>query len=185
MYRFTGNLTSLLLSGIAIFSLLVSFSCARKDVYGPDSGASDARAEEADADATDSDADAASLDEEESWFLVTEMDGDRNYAVFVDTSTVDTIDGAVHSWSKLVFEEDQEDSDGLVYREVKIASAINCEKRTYMYLSSKFYDSLGKMVYTENLSSADWSAIPGGTVSEHIANFVCGYQPPKGQKKNP
>ena len=52
-----------------------------------------------------------------------------------------------------------------------------------MYESSKFYDSLGKMVYMENVST-NWSDIPGGTVSEHIANFVCGYQPPKTQKKN-
>lgn len=183
--QFTGHITFLILIAVTILTVLVSLSCARKDLSSPDAGASEARAEEADTAASDTQKDAAATsDEEESWFLVTEFEGDRDYAVFVDTSTVDTIDGAVHSWSKLVFEEDQKDSDGLVYREVRIASAINCEKRTYKYLSSKFYDSLGKMVYMENVA-ADWSAIPGGTVSEHIANFVCGYQPPKGQKKNP
>lgn len=175
----------LILITVTILTVLVSLSCARKDLSRPDTGASEARAEEADTASSDTQKDAAaSTDKEDSWFLVTEFEGDREYAVYVDTSTIDTIDGAVHSWSKLVFEEDQKDSDGLVYREVRIASAINCEKRTYMYLSSKFYDSLGKMVYMENISN-NWSAIPGGTVSEHISNFVCGYQPPKTQKKNP
>lgn len=174
-----------ILSGVAMLILLLSLSCAKHDLSGP---ASDTEAErrdmgEASADTSATDGEAASPDEEESWFLVTEINGDRNYAVFVDTSTINTIDGAVHSWSKLVFEEDQKDSDGLVYREVRIASAINCENRKYMYLSSKFYDSLGKMVYMENISN-NWSDIPGGTVSEHIADFVCGNQPPKSPEKN-
>ncbi|MEZ4548621.1 MAG: hypothetical protein R3B51_13305 [Thermodesulfobacteriota bacterium] len=81
------------------------------------------------------------------------------------------------SWSKLVFPEDQKDSDGLTYREVRIASAINCDKRTYMYSASKFYDALGRMVYHESIETPR-SPIPGGTVSEYIANFVCGYTPP-------
>lgn len=122
----------------------------------------------------------ASLSEDEAWFLVTEVQGDRDYNVYVDTSTIDTIEGEVMSWSKLVFDADQEDSDGLVYREVMIASSINCGQKTYMYMSSKFYDSLGKMVYMENIAT-NRNPIPGGTVSEIIANFVCGYEPPKGK----
>lgn len=115
---------------------------------------------------------------DESWFLVTEVNGDtRHYTVYVDTSTIQTVDDEVMSWSKLVFPEDQKDSDGLTYREVRIASAINCDKRTYMYSASKFYDALGRMVYHESIETPR-SPIPGGTVSEYIANFVCGYTPP-------
>lgn len=115
---------------------------------------------------------------DESWFLVAEVKGDtRNYNVYVDTSTIQTVDGEVMSWSKLVFPEDQKDSDGLIYREVRIASAINCAQRTYMYSASKFYDALGRMVFHETIET-ERSPIPGGTVSEYIANFVCGYKPP-------
>jgi len=115
---------------------------------------------------------------DESWFLVTEVNGDtRDYTVYVDTSTIQTVDDEVMSWSKLVFPEDQKDSDGLTYREVRIASAINCDKRTYMYSASKFYDALGRMVYHESIETPR-SPIPGGTVSEYIANLVCGYTPP-------
>lgn len=114
----------------------------------------------------------------ESWFLVAEVKGDtRNYNVYVDTSTIQTVDDEVMSWSKLVFPEDQKDSDGLIYREVRIASAINCAQRTYMYSASKFYDALGRMVFSESIET-ERSPIPGGTVSEYIANFVCGYKPP-------
>ncbi len=119
-----------------------------------------------------------SVSPDESWFLVTEVNGDtRHYTVYIDTSTIETVDGEVMSWSKLVFPEDQKDSDGLTYREVRIASAINCTKRTYMYSASKFYDALGRMVYHESIETPR-SPIPGGTVSEYIANFVCGYTPP-------
>lgn len=114
----------------------------------------------------------------ESWFFVTEVKGDtRDYNVYVDTSTIQTVDDEVMSWSKLVFPEDQKDSDGLIYREVRIASAINCAQRTYMYSASKFYDALGRMVFSESIET-ERSSIPGGTVSEYIANFVCGYKPP-------
>jgi hypothetical protein len=115
---------------------------------------------------------------DESWFLVAEVKGDtRNYNVYVDTTTIQTVDDEVMSWSKLVFPEDQKDSDGLTYREVRIASAINCTQRTYMYSASKFYDALGRMVFHETIET-ERSPIPGGTVSEYISNFVCGYKPP-------
>jgi len=114
----------------------------------------------------------------ESWFFVTEVKGDtRDYNVYVDTSTIQTVDDEVMSWSKLVFPEDQKDSDGLIYREVRIASAINCAQKTYIYNASKFYDALGRMVFSESIET-ERSPIPGGTVSEYIANFVCGYKPP-------
>ncbi len=117
---------------------------------------------------------AAASRDEDTWFLVTDVNAEREYAVYVDTSTIQTIDGEAYSWSRLVFNEDQKDSDGLVYREVMISSAIDCGKRTFSYKSSKFYDSLGRMVFMENIAT-NMSKIPEKSVSGHIADFVCGY----------
>jgi hypothetical protein len=127
---------------------------------------------------------AAASRDEDTWFLVTDVNAEREYAVYVDTSTIQTIDGEVYSWSRLVFNADQKDSDGLVYREVIISSAIDCEKKTYSYKSSKFYDSLGKMVFMENIAT-NMSKIPENSVSGHIADFVCGYDTPGAKKAAP
>lgn len=187
----SGRLFGLLLAALLLVIQMVLPACAGRDIPDPVTN-TDAVGPGASARAPKPGADDGEVDEEgyvsvkprdgqvsvedESWFLVTDVKGDRAYSVFVDTDTIDTVEGEVMSWSRLVFEEDQKDSDGLVYREVRIASAINCEKRTYMYQSSKFYDSLGRMVFNENIAT-DRSPIPGGTVSEYIANFVCGYKP--------
>lgn len=117
----------------------------------------------------------------DAWFLVTNVDAERKYKVYVDTSTIQTIDGEVYSWSKLVFDNDQHDTDGLVYREVMISSAIDCAKNTYSNKSSKFYDSLGRMVYMENIGTNS-TEIPDQSVSRHIADFVCGYNPAEAKK---
>ena len=127
---------------------------------------------------------AAASRDEDTWFLVTDVNAEREYAVYVDTSTIQTIDGEVYSWSRLVFNADQKDSDGLVYREVIISSAIDCGKKTYSYKSSKFYDSLGRMVYMENIAT-NMSKIPEKSVSGHIADFVCGYDPSGAKKAGP
>ncbi len=127
---------------------------------------------------------AAASRDENSWFLVTDVNAEREFAVYVDTSTIQTIDGEVYSWSRLVFDADQKDSDGLVYREVIISSAIDCAKKTYSYKSSKFYDTLGKMVYMENIAT-NMSKIPENSVSGHIAHFVCGYDPSGAKKAGP
>jgi Surface-adhesin protein E len=127
---------------------------------------------------------APSSHDSDSWFLVTDVKAERKFTVYVDTSTIDTIDGEVYSWSRLVFDEDQKDSDGLVYREVLIASAIDCAANTYAYKSSKFYDSLGKMVYMENVGT-NKSKIPENSVSHYIADFVCGYKPKDTKVVNP
>jgi len=176
------------LAAAAVFAMLnvVLLSCAGSGYA--DSAPSGSTGATASAGSSDADGAASSgpsgqegpvsTSPDESWFLVTEVNGDtRHYTVYIDTSTIQTVDGEVMSWSKLVFPEDQKDSDGLTYREVRIASAINCEKRTYMYSASKFYDALGRMVYNESIETPR-SPIPGGTVSEYIANFVCGYTPP-------
>ena len=112
--------------------------------------------------------------DDKTWVLITDVNAERKFDVYVDTSTIQTIDDDVYSWSKLIFKEDQKDTDGLVYKEVLISSAINCKKNTYEYKSSKFYDSLGRMVYMENIAS-NRSVIPVKSVSRHVADFVCGY----------
>jgi hypothetical protein len=119
--------------------------------------------------------------DDDTWSLVTDVNAERKFDVYVDTSTIQNIEGEVYSWSKLVFKEDQKDSDGLVYREVMISSSIDCAKNTYSYKSSKFYDSLGKMVYMENIAT-NKSEIPSKSVSRHIADFVCGYDPNAAKK---
>jgi Surface-adhesin protein E len=119
-----------------------------------------------------------------AWFLVTDVKAERKFAVYVDTSSINTIDGEVYSWSRLVFDEDQKDSDGLIYREVLIASAIDCAANTYAYKSSKFYDSLGKMVYMENIGT-NKSKIPENSVSHFVAKFVCSYDPKEAVKAHP
>jgi hypothetical protein len=127
---------------------------------------------------------AAASRDEDTWFLVTDVNAEREYAVYVDTSTIQTIDGEVYSWSRLVFDADQKDSDGLVYREVIISSAIDCGKKTFSYKSSKFYDTLGRMVFMENIAT-NMSKIPESSVSGHIADFVCGYDPSGAKKAGP
>jgi len=119
--------------------------------------------------------------DDNTWTLVTDVNAERKFDVYVDTSTIQTMDGEVYSWNKLVFKEDQKDSDGLVYREVMISSAIDCAKNTYSYKSSKFYDALGRMVYMENIAT-NKSEIPAKSVSRHIADFVCGYDPAAAKK---
>lgn len=119
--------------------------------------------------------------DDDTWSLVTDVNAERKFDVYVDTSTIQNIEGEVYSWSKLVFKEDQKDSDGLVYREVMISSSIDCAKNTYSYKSSKFYDSLGRMVYMENIAT-NKSDIPSKSVSRHIADFVCGYDPNAAKK---
>lgn len=122
--------------------------------------------------------------DEDTWFLVADIDAERKFTVYVDTSTINPIEGEVYSWSKLVFKEDQKDSDGLVYREVMISSSIDCAAKTYSYKSSKFYDSLGRMVYMENIAT-NKSKIPANSVSGDIADFVCGFKPSEARKPQP
>jgi hypothetical protein len=112
---------------------------------------------------------------EDSWFLVGGVTGQRAYSVFVDPQTIETKKDLVTSWSKLKFEETEHDTDGLSYKEVLINSSVDCERRTYSYTDSKFYDALGRLVESQ---PAPYEAQPiiEGTVSAKIADFVCGYQ---------
>jgi len=115
------------------------------------------------------------VSKEDSWFLVGGVRGDRAYSVFVDPETIESENGLVNSWSKLEFEETRRDEDGLSYKEVQISSDVNCEKRTYSYRDSKFYDALGRLMESQ---SAPYEPQPiiEGTVSAKIADFVCGYE---------
>jgi Surface-adhesin protein E len=112
---------------------------------------------------------------EDTWFLVGGVSGERPYSVFVDPETIESKNDLVISWSKLEFEKSQLDEDGLSYQSVQINSAIDCDKRTYSYTDSKFYDSITRLVDSQ---PAPYEALPiiDGTVSATIADFVCGYQ---------
>lgn len=115
------------------------------------------------------------LKEEDSWFLVGGVTGERAYSVFVDPETIVNRDGLINSWSKLEFERTQRDEDGLAYQQVQIASDVDCERRTYSYTDSKFYDALGRLVERQRTPYEPLPIIDG-TVSAKIADFVCGYE---------
>jgi len=117
----------------------------------------------------------ASSTKEDSWFLVGGVTGERAYSVFVDPQTIETDKDLVASWSKLKFEQTERDTDGLSYKEVLINSSVDCERRTYSYTDSKFYDALGRLVESQLAPYAPQPIIEG-TVSAKIADFVCGYQ---------
>lgn len=112
---------------------------------------------------------------EDTWLLIGGVTGERPYSVFVDPETIQSEKGLVTSWSKLKFEKSQLDEDGLSYKSVQINSAIDCEKRTYSYTDSKFYDFIDRLVESQ---PAPYEAQPiiDGTVSATIADFVCGYE---------
>ena len=110
----------------------------------------------------------------ENWFLVTEVKGDRAYTVYVDTGSIEDGAKGLESWSKLVFEQGQRDDDGLYYHEVQISSSIDCYEKTYAYNTSKFYDSIGRLVYQEDISYNP-NPITPDSLSAYLADFVCGY----------
>lgn len=187
-----GILFATVLPALLITAFILS--CAGRETEGPavntDAVTPGAAAAEVEPEAGDADAGgqipsgtviASASRDDDTWSLVTDVNAERKFDVYVDTSTIQTIDGQVYSWSKLVFKEDQKDSDGLVYREVMISSSIDCAKNTYSYKSSKFYDALGRMVYMENVATNE-SEIPAKSVSRHIADFVCGYDPDAAKK---
>ncbi len=112
---------------------------------------------------------------EDPWFLVGGVTGERAYSIFVDPETIEGEKSLVTSWSKLKFEETEHDTDGLSYKEVLINSSVDCERRTYSYTDSKFYDALGRLVEDQVVPYFPQPIIEG-TVSAKIADFVCGYQ---------
>lgn len=110
---------------------------------------------------------------EDSWFLVAEVKGERVYTVYVDTKSIENTETGIESWSKLEFQETQRDDDGLSYNEVQIRSSIDCPEKTYAYNTSKFYNSIGQLVYQENITY-NRNDITPNTLSAYIAEFVCG-----------
>jgi len=111
---------------------------------------------------------------EDSWFLVAEVKDERVYTVYVDTKSIENTETGVESWSKLVFPGVQRDNDGLRYNEVQISSSIDCAGKTYAYNTSRFYNSIGQLVYQENITY-NRNKITPDTLSAYIADFVCGY----------
>lgn len=108
------------------------------------------------------------------WYFVTKVDKDRKFRVYVAKESISIENDERRSWSKLLFDQDQTDEDGTKYKEVFIYSTVNCANRTYSYKSARFYNSLGELVSSENISQAPAPIIPD-TVSDHVARFVCAY----------
>jgi hypothetical protein len=108
------------------------------------------------------------------WYFVTKVEKDRKFRVYVAKESISIENDERRSWSKLLFDQDQTDEDGIKYKEVFIYSTVNCANRTYSYKSARFYNSLGELVSSENISQAPAPIIPD-TVSDHVARFVCAY----------
>ena len=109
----------------------------------------------------------------DSWFLVAEVKGERIYTVYVDTKSIENTDTGIESWSKLVFPGVQHDHDGLSYKEVQISSSIDCAEKTYAYNTSRFYNSIGQLVYQEDITY-NRNEITPDSLSAYVADFVCG-----------
>jgi hypothetical protein len=108
------------------------------------------------------------------WYFVSKVDREIGYRVYVAKESILIENDERNSWSKLIFDEEQKDSDGAPYKEVYIYSTINCSNGTYSYVASRFYNSLGELVHSENISQ-DPLPIMANTVSDHVAKFVCAY----------
>jgi hypothetical protein len=112
------------------------------------------------------------------WYFVTKVEKDRRFRVYVAKESISIKNDERRSWSKLLFNQDQTDEDGAKYKEVFIYSTVNCANRTYSYKSARFYNSLGELVFSENISQAPLPIMPD-TVSDHVAKFVCAYSEDK------
>jgi hypothetical protein len=108
------------------------------------------------------------------WYLVTKVKKDRKFRVYVAKESISIEKDERRSWSKLLFDQDQTDEDGTKYKEVFIYSTVNCSGRTYAYRSARFYNSLGELVFSEDISQGPAPILPD-SVSDHIAKFVCAY----------
>ena len=108
------------------------------------------------------------------WYFVTKVEKDSKFRVYVAKESISIENDERRSWSKLLFDQDQTDEDGTKYKEVFIYSTVKCANRTYSYKSARFYNSLGELVSSENISQAPAPIIPD-TVSDHVARFVCAY----------
>lgn len=108
------------------------------------------------------------------WYFVSKVEKDKNFRVYVAKESITINNDERRSWSKLLFDQDQTDEDGTTYKEVFIYSIVNCADRTYSYKSARFYNSLGELVVSENISQAPAPIMPD-TVSDKVARFVCAY----------
>lgn len=106
------------------------------------------------------------------WYFVSKVGKERNYKLYVAKESIVEDKNLRRSWSKLVFDQEQKDPDGKSYKEVYILSSIDCSDRTYNYLASRFYSSLGELVYSENITPEPSPIIPD-TNSDYISKFVC------------
>ncbi len=110
---------------------------------------------------------------ERDWTYVGKATGTRIYDLYIDESTVFVNGDFMESWSKLKFQQEQEDTDGLLYKEVEIRSVIDCKRRTYSYMASKFYNMYGGLVFEEDNLPNNPAAITESTVSDYLADYLC------------
>lgn len=111
----------------------------------------------------------------ENWVKIARVSEDNNYEVFVDPRSIKDVDGYIRSWSKLFFEKRQTDIDGLEFDEVRIYSSIHCIQKQYSYISSRFFNSLGELVFSEEVPTG-FNKIKDNTVSSMIQEYVCNYK---------
>ena len=112
------------------------------------------------------------------WYFVSKVEKEKNFRVYVAKESITINNDERQCWSKLLFDQDQTDEDGTKYKEVFIYSTVNCANRTYSYNSARFYNPLGELVSSENISQAPAPIMPD-TVSDHVARFVCAYSEDK------
>jgi hypothetical protein len=110
----------------------------------------------------------------EIWYFVSKVASDTPYKVFVAKESILIEDDNRRSWSKLVFDDEQTDEDAISYKEVYIYSLVNCPDRTYSYRASRFYNNIGELVFSEDISSEPLPIV-ADTVSDYISRFVCSY----------
>jgi len=111
----------------------------------------------------------------ENWIKIARVSEDNNYEVFVDPRSIKDVDGYIRSWSKLFFEKRQTDIDGLEFDEVRIYSSIHCIQKQYSYISSRFFNSHGELVFSEEVPTG-FNKIKDNTVSSMIQEYVCNYK---------
>ncbi|MFQ5786469.1 MAG: surface-adhesin E family protein [Thermodesulfobacteriota bacterium] len=108
------------------------------------------------------------------WYFVSKVGRERPYKVYVAKASILIENDRRKSWTKLVFNYEQTDEDGTNYKEVYIYSSVNCSDRTFFYIASRFYNMIGELVFSENVST-DPEPILADTVSDYVSKFVCAH----------
>ncbi|MBI4228496.1 MAG: hypothetical protein HY693_02115, partial [Deltaproteobacteria bacterium] len=85
------------------------------------------------------------------WYFISKVEKEKKFRVYVAKESISTYNDERGAWSKLLFDQDQTDDDGTKYKEVYVYSTVNCSNQTYSYKAARFYNSLGELVFSENI----------------------------------